>query len=105
VSFTDDADSAVLTVSGSIDVRSVSAVREALAGLLDRRAGGDVVLDLSGVDVMDATGLGMIVAAHRRALRNGRRLVLRGVEPGLARLFAVARLGRVLSFERAADAR
>jgi anti-anti-sigma factor len=104
VSFTDDADSAVLTVSGSIDVRSVSAVREALAGLLERRA-GDVVLDLSGVDVMDATGLGMIVAAHRRALRSGRRLVLRGVEPGLARLFAIARLGRVLSFERAAGAR
>ena len=96
MSFTDDADSAVLTVSGSIDVRSVSAVREALAGLLERRA-GDVVLDLSGVDV--------IVAAHRRALRSGRRLVLRGVEPGLARLFAVARLGRVLSFERAAGVR
>ncbi|HSK28172.1 MAG TPA: STAS domain-containing protein [Jiangellales bacterium] len=101
---TDDLDSGVLRLTGSLDVRSVAAVREALAGLLDRLP-GDVVLDLSGVDVVDATGLGVIVAAHRRALRSGRRLVLRGVEPGLARLFAIARLARVLSFERAGDAR
>jgi len=91
-----------LRVSGLLDVRSVAEVRAALHRTLDSCA-GDVTIDLSGLDALDATGLGVIVAAHRRALAQGRRLVLRGVRPSLARLFAVTRLSRVLIVSRAVE--
>jgi anti-anti-sigma factor len=52
---------------------------------------------------MDATGLGVLVGAHRRAQKLGRRLVLRGVSPRLARLLLATRLHRVLTLETAID--
>lgn len=88
-------------VSGFLDVRAAGAVRAALHRRLDEPS-GDVVLDLSGVDALDVTGLAVIVAAHRRAVRQGRRLVVSGVRPSLARLLAVTRLHRVLTVSRAA---
>ena len=56
-----------------------------------------------GAQVLDAAGLGMLVAAHRRAGRSGRRLVLRSVPPPVGRVLAMTRLHRVLNVERAPD--
>lgn len=60
---------------------------------------GDLVIDLSGLESWDATGLGVIVGTHRRAGRSGRRLVLRNVPPQLQRLLVATRLHRVLTIE------
>jgi anti-sigma B factor antagonist len=83
-----------------LDVRSVAAVRATLAAVQDA-APGDVVLDMSELEVIDAAGLGMLAAAHVRAQRSGHRLVLRGCSKELRRVLAVTRLNRVLYFERA----
>jgi anti-anti-sigma factor len=90
----------VLALAGDLDARTVSLVRDALHELFGC-VGGDVVVDVTGVRMVDASGLGLLVAAHRRALTAGRRVVLRGVGPRLARLLAVTRLHRVLNVERA----
>ena len=89
-----------LRVSGMLDVRSVSEVRTALYRVLEGST-GDIAIDLSSLDALDATGLAVIVAAHRRALAQGRQLVLHGVRPSLARVLAVTRLNRVLVVNRA----
>jgi anti-anti-sigma factor len=90
-----------VVVSGLLDVRAAAQVRAALQRALEA-ADGDVVLDVTGVDAIDVTGLGVIVAAHRRAAERGRRLVLVGVGPSLVRVLAVTRLHRVLALSRAA---
>jgi anti-anti-sigma factor len=89
----------VVRAGGLLDVRSVGDLRDALGRMLDATT-GDVVLDVSGVDGVDATGLGVILAVHRRAAAQGRRLVLDGVGPGLARILAVTKLHRVLTVRR-----
>ena len=43
---------------------------------------GDLVVDLTQVELVDATGLGVLLGAHRRAKQQGRRLVLRDAPPG-----------------------
>lgn len=88
-----------LRLSGFLDVRCVADVRSALHATLDATT-GEVVVDVSDLDALDATGLAVVVAAHRRALGQGRRLVLDGVRPPLARLLAVTRLNRVLIVRR-----
>ena len=88
----------LLVLTGDLDVRSVSAVREALVGLLEDTP-GDVVVDVTGVELIDVAGLGMLTAAHRRAEREGRRLVLRGCRGSVRRVLALTRLGRVLRQE------
>lgn len=86
-------------VDGFLDVRSAAVVRESLRKAFSRTV-GDVRLDVSGVDAIDVTGLALIVAAHRQAIRENRRLVIVGVRPSLARVFAVTRLHRVLAVTR-----
>jgi anti-anti-sigma factor len=73
-------DHAELVVGGRLDVRSAADARTVLHSAVDDGV-GDLVLDLSELDSWDATGLGVIMGAHRRGGRGGRRRVLRGVPP------------------------
>lgn len=59
-------DHAELAVGGRLDVRSAADARTVLHTALDDGQ-GDLVLDLAGLDSWDATGLGVIMGAHRRA--------------------------------------
>ena len=60
---------------------------------------GRLVVDLSGVELLDATGLGVLVGAHRRARLQDRELVLCDAGPRVARLLALTRLNRVIAVE------
>ncbi len=82
-----------------LDVRSVGEVRTLLIAAQES-AKGDVVLDMSALEVIDAAGLGMLAAAHARGERTGHRLVLRNCPKELRRVLAVTRLNRVLHVER-----
>lgn len=85
----------LLLVTGRLDVASAADARLALASAV-AAGSGDLVLDLSGVTAVDATGLGVLVGAHRAADRAGRRLVLRDAPPQVHRLLRITRLYRVL---------
>jgi anti-sigma B factor antagonist len=87
-----------LVFRGRLDASRVAEARAALSLLIDT-APGDVVVDLSAVDLVDVTGLGMLAAAHRRLERAGRHLVLRGCGDHVRRLLAVTRLSRVMHVE------
>jgi anti-sigma B factor antagonist len=78
-----------LSATTVADVRI--ALREAVAAGVE-----DLEVGLAGVELIDATGLGVLVATHRRADRAGRRLVLCDVPDRVARLLGVTRLNRVL---------
>jgi anti-anti-sigma factor len=89
-----------LVLSGQLDVRSAGDVREALHGAIEGGT-GDLVVDVSGVDLIDATGLGVLLGAHRRAAQVGRRVVLRDASPRVARILRLTRLNRVFVVEPA----
>ena len=78
-----------------LDGSSVPAARDALFAAIDR-ATGDVVVDVSRVELVDVTGLGLLAAAHDRSRRLGHHLVLEAPSAGLRRTLAVTRLRRVL---------
>ena len=91
-------DHAEVVVGGRLDVRSAADARTALHTAVDSGR-GDLILDLTELDSWDATGLGVIMGAHRRAGRANRRLVLRGVPPQMQRLLIATRLHRILAIE------
>ena len=91
----------LLVLRGRLDVRVTADVRLALAAAV-RDGSGDLVLDVAELGGVDATGLGVLVGAHRSAGRAGRVLVLRDVPPPLARALALTRLDRVLRITRTA---
>jgi anti-anti-sigma factor len=84
-----------VVLSGRLDVQSVSEVRFALHEAIDAGA-GDVAVDVGGVDLIDATGLGVLVGAHRRARQRGTRLVLVNVNERMNRVLRLTRLHRIL---------
>lgn len=92
----------VLRLQHQLDVTSAADIREILHTALDE-TNGDLIVDLAEVERVDVTGLGVLVGTHHKAIRTGRRLVLRDVHPRVMRLLAVTRLHRVLCLERPRD--
>jgi anti-sigma B factor antagonist len=89
----------IVRLTGLLDVRSVRDVRQELNELIDS-TDGDIIVDLEAVEAIDATGLGLLVATHRRTQLLGRQLVLRHPAPSVIRILAVTRLHRILHVDR-----
>ncbi|AKU19114.1 hypothetical protein VV02_19430 [Luteipulveratus mongoliensis] len=85
-----------LGITGVLGVHSVADVRTVLGRAIDAGV-GDLVLHLGDAEVGDATGLGVIVGAHHRARRAGRRLVIADASPRLERLLRATKLNRVIA--------
>lgn len=94
------ADGSEVVLRGRLDVQTVADVRLALHAAIDAGV-GPLVLDLHDAEIMDATGLGVLIGGHRRAERAGRTLVLRSPSARLARLLVAMRLHRILHVEPA----
>jgi anti-anti-sigma factor len=86
----------VVRLRGALNVHTVPDLRMHLQRILDS-GDGDLVLHLGEAEVHDATGLGVLVGAHHRALRRGRRLVLAETSDRLDRLLRLTRLHLVLA--------
>jgi anti-sigma B factor antagonist len=89
---------AELAVSGRLDGHSAPAARAALQVTIDDGA-GDVVLHIPDLEIWDASGLGVLVGAQRRARQAGRRLVLADVSARQLRLLRATRLHRMLGVQ------
>lgn len=87
-----------LRLSGRLDGTESANVRDSLHMALTTGS-GPLLVDLSEVQLIDATGLGVLVGAHRLANQLGRRLVLCGVPLRLRRILVVTRLDRILVIE------
>ena len=90
-----------LVLHGHFDVRSTGLVRDALYAQIESTT-GDLVVDLTDVEAVDATALRVLAAASKSMERRGRVLVLRGCSPALRRVIAFTRLGRLVTVERRA---
>jgi len=79
-----------LYVTGEIDACSGPLLKEQLLSLIaDATA---VTVDLSGVEYMDSTGIGIIVAAWKRGRKTGCQLHLQNLSPRVERLFHITGL-------------
>lgn len=90
-----------VALRGRLDGTGAAGARAVLHAAIDDGR-GPLVVDLSGVECLDATGLGVLVGSHRRARSAGRRLVLTDVPTHLARVLCVTRLSRIIAVHRAA---
>lgn len=89
-------------LKGDIDHHSAVAVRSGIDTLLYRIRPRRVYLDLSGVDFMDSSGLGLIMGRYALAKEIGGDLVVTEPTPGVERVLRLAGLERVVRIERKA---
>lgn len=88
-----------ISLAGRLDGRCSAEVRQALHEHIEANPGQDVIVDLSRVESIDATALGMLAAAAVRVERAGRKVVLRGCSPALRRVLACGRWRRLFRLE------
>jgi anti-sigma B factor antagonist len=88
----------VVRARGEVDLATSPRLRSAL---VDAAGPGpcDLVIDLSSVELIDSTGLGVLVGALRRARQTRSRLVLAGVGGQVEDVFALTGLDAI--FDRA----
>ena len=88
----------VVTVAGEVDIATVARLRERLSALA---AGGlPLVADLDQVSFIDATGLGALAGAARRAAARGASLHVVCTRPQTRQLFRVTGLDRQIPLVR-----
>jgi anti-sigma B factor antagonist len=95
---TRDARGEVLVLCGELDLASAPEVELHLREFVSTM-NGRLLIDLSGVDFMDSTGLALIVGAQRAADANGHDLVLRRGPSQVQRLFELTGLLERFAFE------
>jgi anti-sigma B factor antagonist len=86
----------VVALSGPVDLATVPVLRDALVRLVADHAGGMVAVDLDGVDVLDDTGLGVVLGAAGRAREAGGDLVVVAADQRIRARFAVTGLDRAV---------
>jgi anti-sigma B factor antagonist len=94
---------AVLALRGEVDVSTAPRLRQGLVELAtEGRA--SVVVDLSGVEFLDSTGLGVLVSGLRRFRLLGGDLMLAGAQPRILRVLEITRLDRAFDVYDSVDA-
>lgn len=93
-----DAHGTVVALAGELDLASVPALERQLQGL-DGTSPGRLLIDLSGLDFMDSTGLALMIRAEQAARAHGHPLALRRGPAQIQRLFELTRLVEHFTFE------
>ena len=85
-----------ISISGSMYVEDSASVREKLIALLDEGV-YNLTLDLSGLDYVDSSGLGVLFSIHKRCLQKGGKMTITGLRGMVEELFKLTRLDLVFN--------
>jgi len=81
----------VFKLRGSLDLATAPTVRAALSEATEK-GGHDLIVDLSQLEFLDSTGLGVLIGAHRRASEHGGSLRLIVSDGPISRLLNITGL-------------
>lgn len=98
-----DDDLALIRIAGEIDLSTSDRLDTDLEHLMTANDGREIVLDLSGVDFLDSTGLRMLWTARQRAQAAGSRLVLAAPSEPVMRVLRVTKLDKVFQIADSDD--
>ncbi len=90
----------IINISGDIDHHSAAPIREEIDTSLYIYRAGTVILDLSLVDFMDSSGLGLILGRYRKITALGGQLVIADPSPSAEKLLTLAGTEKIITIKR-----
>jgi anti-anti-sigma factor len=84
-----------IKLEGSCDLATAPRLRQALHGLVPPHV-DEVVLDVSDLDFIDSTGLGVVLGAMRRLREGGGTLTISGAKGIVRRVLEITDLDKVI---------
>ncbi len=98
----DGGETLLFRLRGSLDIATAPTVRAALGDVAEKSAKLTIV-DLSQLEFLDSTGLGVLIGAHRRTAERGGSFRLIVHDGPIARLLAITGLSAVFSVYRSEE--
>ena len=99
VSYEEHGDALVIRIRGEIDHHSAVSVRAGVDDVLAARQPERVFLDLSGVDFMDSSGLGLVMGRYTLVKELGGAFAVVDPSPAIMRIFKLAGMERLIQIE------
>lgn len=100
ISYENRADALVIRVGGEIDHHSAVAVRTGIDERLREERPMRVLLELSAVDFMDSSGLGLIMGRYALVKQYGGTLAVLDPSPAVLKIIKLAGMERMVSILR-----
>lgn len=92
-------DQVILSLSGEIDLYTAPRLQAELGAALTAGDQPHIVVDMSGVDFCDSTGMNVLLAAHRSARERGGDLTLTAPRPAVRKILQVTGLEGVFTIQ------
>jgi len=89
----------IVRITGDVDHHSAPNIREEIDQELVKTRPRELILDLSGTDFMDSSGLGLILGRLRKARELGCRLTLLNPTEPILRILRLAGVEKTLNIE------
>ncbi len=89
-------DKMIIYLSGEIDHHSARSIREGVDKLLVSHMPKTLVLDLSGVDFMDSSGLGLVLGRYKKICELGGKMYLTGADDRTKRILKMAGVDKII---------
>ncbi len=83
----------IVALKGNIDFEYSAAAREILLEAAGKESG--VIIDLSGVTMIDSSGVAVLLEAFQSARHRGKEFILASVDESVLRILKLARLDTV----------
>ena len=97
VSSRNEGDRVIVALSGEIDLYTAPRLQSQLAAALRADHPVRLVVDMSGVDFCDSTGMNVLLAAQRAAREQGGNVELSGPRPAVRKILQVTGLESVFT--------
>jgi len=98
-------DHTIVTICGEIDLYTAPRLHSELAGLLAEGMPARVIIDMSGVEFCDSTGMNVLLSCLRRARERGGELEIAAPKPAVRKILQVTGLDSVFTLVEDTDLR
>ena len=93
-------DKLIVSLDGEIDHHSAAEIREWLDKMIAVSRPKVMVLELSGIDFMDSSGLGLVLGRYRRLNEMGSQMVIKNPGARTEKILAMAGVDKLIKIIR-----
>jgi anti-sigma B factor antagonist len=92
----------VIVLEGEVDMSTSPDVRKTMIPIFQKNP-DHVIIDLSGVDYMDSSGIATLIEGYQQSQQKGVRYTLAGMRPSVEAAFDLAHLKEIFEVVSAVD--
>jgi anti-sigma B factor antagonist len=92
IAFSDVGNHKIVRIIGDVDLYNVGDLKRAVFGLIDEGEVESLIVDMSNVNYIDSSGVGALVAAHKKMKTQGGKFGLMGLTEDVLNILRLATL-------------